>query len=564
MKPTTLAILLAALIMVGCSRDDDRPEPAAPEVNAGLKAELFERIDADAAYLMANLEPLPEDISERIWDMFGPMAEGNREAYEAMPEAYDHPLLAALVEELVNFDSREAFEARGLHGNGLWAVHSLSLFPVLHWQLTDAAAFSAMLERIGENAGVALPWREIDDAEVLWIEMGDFGLALRHDEYFVTAALIPDDSRLLRRVADLERPTTAYTPSDLSRFNEERGFLPQTSGFLEFGRLFERLLDDDDELAGPVHLAAGVQGLLADPACDAELRTLVSQMPRISTGYYSFEDGELYSGTKFETDPALGERLAKIADAPVSLEGDAEAMFSFGLAFNLVAARDFVRDMITGWVDNPPQCELFAGIRDNASEWQLAVNRPIPPMVTNLQGVRARLDRAVIGQDMKSVEDASGSLAVFMRNPQMIVGMAQMFSPELAAVSLEPGGEPQRLPEGIVPDTQGVSAWIAMGDNALGVALGEEQKDQLMHLLEPGEAGSAIAHVGIDFAAYGRLMEDMMSEIQTQLEDADTELELGDDEEMFRLLAEIYGYSDFSLHLTTAGVEIKSRVQLRD
>lgn len=564
MKRISLAIALGALLVAGCGRDDDQqPAVSIPDIDEDVKSSLFDRIDADSAYLFANLEPLPEELSNQFWATLAPMAESNRKQYEAMDEEFDHPMLSVLLRELMEIDGRDAFEARGLHGNGFWAVHALSLYPVIHWQLSDPEAFSATLERVAADAEMELPWRGIDDEQVLWIDLGEFGLALHHDDQFLSVALVPDDMSFLRRVADLDRPAQAYDPDDLARFNRERDYLPQTSGFVEYSLLLERLLDDDDELTAPARLTAGMQDLIADPACSAELNALIDRFPRLSIGYHHLGRNEIGTTMRFETDRELGQRLAQIADSPVRLEGDPAAMFSGGVAFNIVAARDFARETISGWVDNPPQCNLFSGIREHAGEWQLAVNRPIPPMVTNLQGMRLSVDDLQFGE-MMNVTDASASLAVFMRNPQMILGMAQMFSPELAELGLQPGGDPQPLPAGMVPNMPGVDAWIAMGDNSLGLALGEEQKDRLRGLLEPGQADSAILHFGVDFAAYTRLMEQMMAQTRAQLDELDADIEMPYDDDTFAAFGEVYDYSEFSILLKPGGIEFNSLMRLRD
>jgi len=565
MKRITLAMTLAALVLAGCSRDDDQqPAASAPAVDEGVKSSLFDRIDADSAYLFANLEPLPEELINAIWAGMEPMFEVNRQQYEAMTDAFDDPLLSALLHEMMKIDGREAIEELGLHGNGLWAFHALSLYPAMLLQLSDAEAFAATLDRVAANAEMELPWRGIGDEDVLWIDLGEFGLALHHDDHWLSLALVPDDMSFLRRVADLDRPAQAYNPDDLASFNRERGYLAQGGGFVEFSLLLERLLDGDDELAGPARLTAGLQDLIADAACENELNALLESFPRLSFGYHHLSGSEVGTTMRIETEQTLGERLAAIANSPVRIkDNDQSGMLSGGLAFNIVAARDFARETVSGWVDNPPQCELFASVRDNAAEWQLAANRPIPPMVTNLQGLRFSIDDIEFGE-MMNVTDASATLAVFMRNPQMIVGMAQMFSPELAELALQPGGDPQPLPAGMIPNLSEVGAWLAMGDNSIGLAIGEDQKDRLPGLLEPGSADSAILHYGMDFAAYARIMERMMAHTRNQFEELDNDIEMSYDEDAFAVFGEIYDYSEFSIHLKPGGIEFSSLMRLRD
>lgn len=564
MKRISLGIVLSALlVLVGCGREDDRPDVDVPAVADDVRSSLFERIDADSIYLMANLEPLPEQLSELLWASLKPMSENNDEVYGGFIDALDHPMGQALMREFMAIDSRAAFEARGLHGNGLWAVHGLSLYPIMHWQLIDVDAFTGTLDRIASDSGVELPWRGIGDEEILWIDLGDFGLALHHDDQFLTAAIVPDDMSLLRRIAGLDRPARSFSASQLRDFNRERGYTNQASGFFDFGRLIDRLLDEDDELLTAARQAADLPNLSDDPACSNELRALARVFPRISNGLTQVSGNEMAASLIIETERSLGEKLAGIADSPVRLDGDRGALFSAGIAFNLVAARDLAREIVGGWVDNPPQCALFATIGENAADWQLAVNRPIPPVVTNLQGMRLTIDSLEAG-GMTGVSEATGTLAVFMRNPQMMVGMAQMFSPELAALDLRPGGDPQPLPAGLVPNMPEASGWIAMGENSIGLALGQDQKDKLRAALKPGTAGSAILHYGMDFSAYAEMLEAMMARTRSQIEEMGGQLDMPANEKIIASMGEIYDYSEFSIHLKPQGIEINSLMRLHE
>lgn len=565
MKRISLALALSTmLILVGCGREDDQPSIDVPSVDDDVRSGLFERIDADSIYLMANLEPMPENLNELLWASLEPMSESNDDIYGEFMDGIDHPLAQALAREFMAIDSREAFEARGLHGNGLWAFHSLSLYPVVHWQLIDIDAFAGMLDRIAVESDMDLPWRGVGDEEILWIDLGAFGLAMHHDDEFLTAAIVPDDMSLLRRIAGLDRPAHSYSTSQLRDFNRERDYTGQGSGFFDFALLIDRLLDEDDELVAAGRQAAGLPDLADSPACSAELRALATVFPRISSGTTHLSSNEIAASMIIETERSLGDKLARVADSPVRLDGDQGALFSAGVAFNLVAARDLAREIVGGWVDNPPQCELFSTIRDNAADWQLGVNRPIPPMVTNLQGMRLTLDGVEAG-GMTGISDATGTLAVFMRNPQMMIGMAQMFSPDLAALDLRPGGDPQPLPAGLIPNMPEAAGWIAMGKNSIGLALGEDQKDGLRAALEPGSAGSAILHYGMDFTAYAEMLKAMMARTRSQFEDLGGELDMPEgNEKIIATMGEIYDYSEFSIHLKPHGIEINSLMRLHN
>ena len=253
-----------------------------------------------------------------------------------------------------------------------------------------------------------------------------------------------------------------------------------------------------------------------------------------------------------------------ISDTPVDLDKADAGLLEFGMALNIVGARDFAREIVAGWVETPPQCPLFDAIRQNAEDWQLALNQPIPPVVTNFHGLRLNLEDVKLGEN-SSVESAEGSLALFMRNPQMMLGMAQMFSPELASLQLQPGGEPQPVPAGVIPNLpEGVSAWIGLGDAALGLAVGEDQKSQLNETMDPGEGGTAIISYGINFEGYAEALGDLMAGMEEQLQAMGEESGAANPSEAMSAMAELYEYTEASMHLTERGIEFRSTMTLKD
>lgn len=553
-----LLLSLTALFLVGCGRDD--ADPATAELSSAdvESLSLFERIDADSIYVSANLQTMPDNLVDKVWQPMASLGELNRQTYDELADNVEGEsnLAAALLREFGRIDSREALEERGLHSNGQWAIHAISIYPVAHWQLSDRAAFEGMLDRLAAESGSPLPRRGVDEAEIIWVDLGNFGLAIHHDDHFVTAGLVPDDNALLRRLSNLDQPTDSMDPRQLERFNRERGFTPYGSGYVDFVRLVDRLLDGDDELVAGGRQASPFRDIADDPACRAELSALVNLIPRLSAGLPQVDQREVTATARLETESGFGQKLARLVDTPVNLEAGSTELLSAGMALNLVAARDFGRELVGGWVNNPPQCALFGGIRENAEEWQLALNRPIPPIVTNIHGFRLDLSRLVM-QSGNQVADASGTMAVFMRNPQMLVGMAQMFSPELAGLDLRAGGEPQRLPGGISPDLDRLDPWIALGSGAIGLAAGEDGKARLAAAVNPdaGDSGILFSY-SINMAAYGELMAGLAEQADHGGMDASAM-------DFFGSFGDIYEETRVSVRLSERGIDFTSKSILK-
>ncbi len=560
-----------ALLIAGCDRDEtDTSAPGETASDAGTGSAdatnmLFDRIDADTAWLMANIETIPDELSEKLWAPLQSMADLNRETYNTIADELDEaPVAAAILREFARIDSREAFTERGLEPNGHWAIHAVSLSPFVHWELSDPEAFRATLDRIAAEAETELTWREVEDVEVLWAEMEDIGLALSYDDHFATVAIVPDNEALLRRVANLDQPATAFEANELERFASDRGYTPYASGFMEFGRIVDQLLDGEDAMMAAAEESSALREIAGNEACRAELDALVELFPRATLGYTDVSSDFMAFDMTVEADADFAERMQVVADTPVDLDREDAGLLEFGLALNIVGARDFAREIVAGWVETPPQCELFASIRENAEEWEMALNQPIPPVVTNFNGLHLNLENVTLGEN-SNVESAEGSLALFMRNPQMMLGMAQMFSPELASVQLEAGGEPQPVPEGVIPNMpEGISAFIGLGEAALGLAVGEAQKDRLNETMEPGDGGSAILSYGINFAGYADALGELMAGMQEQLEAMGEDTDASDPSEAMAALAELYDYTEASMHLTERGIEFRSTMTLKD
>ena len=563
---------LFALLLIGCGKNasDAAPErpptqdPQAPATttqaagseggDAALVSNLLNRIDAEPAALWLSLEPLPETLLDRLWQQMALASEQSEEVYGEIADATDDPLLRALLNELAALDSPDAWAERGLSIEGVSGLHTVGLFPLLHWEVADPDAFAAMLSRLEDEAETELPRRDIDGESVIWLAVDDLGLAIHHDREFVSAGLIADRPELLRRVANLDRPTRPLQLEQVNAFNTARGFGNDNAGFVDFQRLLHQLLDGEDEWLVEARREGGLARLDSDATCRTELGALTQAFPRKSFGSTHVDDQSISMLFRLETSSDLGLRMASMADSPVALSNERTGLLNLGLSLNLVAARDFARDIVGGWVDNPPGCFMFAGIADQAADWQLALNRPIPPLVTNLQGLRLQVDDMTITDG--ELEEMTATAALFMRNPQMMLGMAQMFSPELAALDLQPGGDPQPLPEGLVPNLGGLSAWMGLSDTGLGLAIGDDSR--LNAALEAGQADRRIFAGGVDLGSYATLIQLGMANLPGGEEQA------AEADEALALLAAIYRYMHKSIALSEDGVDFEFGFEVAD
>ncbi|MCA1779861.1 MAG: hypothetical protein LC637_10895, partial [Xanthomonadaceae bacterium] len=458
MKQIWIAILASTLVLAGCGQSDapdsktidDQPARAAGTSPSNA---FIDRIDRDTAYAYVNLERLPSHVIDKIWAVNDATSAANDSLLDALAEDDEVSTeMRALVAEITELATREGWENAGLHANPTYAIHSVSLFPFVHLELSDNDRFEALIQRVEARLDKPLPRRDVDGVSIIWFEFEPgFGIALQHSENAATLALIPDDPTMLARLAGLTGPALPMDVKTLDAFNAETGLTAYGSGFLDWRLLVAELLNPDSMLAR-IGGSEALEQLRATPACAVELDALTTAIPRVVFGYSRLNASNADFLTRIETSPAIGQGLMPIAQAPVSIDRPLTGLFNLGMAFDLVAAREFGRSMVDGWVENPPTCPAFEGIAENAATLQQGLNRPIPPMITNLQGVFLAADELEMADN--AIPAGGGTLSFYMRNPQLLVGMAELFSPAVAELQLQPGSEPQKVPNEALPQLQ--------------------------------------------------------------------------------------------------------------
>lgn len=568
MKFLSTAAICAVLALAGCgdsdtdARDDGDKGPGARSETGANR--FLDHIDADSAYAYANLERLPEEVVDTVWAINDASAQGNEAIFDALAEDEDvSDQIRVLIEEVKMLSTREGWEAAGLHSNPYYAFYGVDLLPFAQIELADGDAFAELLARVEAAIEQPLERRDIEGVEVLWFTLAEgFGIALRHDQDSVTAALIPDDAALLTRVAGQFEPADAMGDDALEAFNREIGLTHYGSGFVDWRRVINTVLTDENRLGRLLHDDESFSAIAENPACVAEYQAVTDALPRLVFGYTRLTDDKFDFMVRQETSAELAAGLAPIAQAPVSIDRELSGLFNFGLAFDLVAGREFARSLVDGWVENPPECPSFSTIAAQAPQLQEYLRRPLPPVVTNLNGLFLEAESLELADN--GMPTGGGTLSFFMRNPQLLVGMAQMFSPAVAELQLEPGGEPQPVPEGAIPQLQAANlkAWLAMGENAIGIAVGEDNVDALTRAIEKTSADDLLMAGRLDFQTLAVLV-DMAENALGDLENEEAAMGLAAQRQQYEAFAEIYDQASFKLRLGEKGIDFVGETTLK-
>jgi hypothetical protein len=538
------ALGAAALVtLTACGKSEDAVEPAAAVAVSETSHSLFAYVPVDTPYLLGNLQPPPDEVIDTFLQRFQPVLDSvqselskARESIEAEgagdsvpPTEQQHhdmgvQLMHAVLMELDGKLNRQGLESMGFDLQSHKVVYGMGAFPVVRIGLSDATALRETILRILGNAGInpselnhqGVPyWRlgeETDQQEPvgLYVAILDDHLAMSLFPYTAEAELLP-------AFLGLELPKESNAAARLAELNSKHGYTAFGSGILELDKLLDEFITPGTVLARTLAANGEFDAESMTPECTTEIRSIVNNTPRMTMGVTELTAAAVGIQYRIETPAVLAQQLAGlVAEIPaVDPLSDRVLEFSFGMRFG--AARDFLRKKVAAIMEQPYQCEHLQEINQGATEAFAQLNQPIPPFVNNFLGLRLSLSEIMMTDSIP--ENARGMAAVHVDQPEMFVGMAKMFLPDLSELSLVPGEPPVQLPASMIP-VPGVIAFAAISEDAIGLSLGEGEEGSLLGYLneKPGPSGTFLS-TSYDMAAYL----DYTQKIGGQIQDSDTE-----------------------------------------
>lgn len=459
------AFLLALLACAGCARkavDDGTPLAFVP---------------ADTPYVFANVEPVPE-ATITAWEAqaratLPPMRDLLQQTLATIkrtePEGVAARMLQGVLDEFESGDPATWWRRAGFDPKAHLAIYGIDLWPVLRVELADPAAFLATVARIEQKTGKSLGSASIGTQDVR--TFGDAQaqglLAIEGRHLVVTIAPADADDAFKRRLLGLDRPAQVFDASALEAFNKARRYVPYGSGWVDTRRA--------------VGLALAHARKADDATCRSEIDALAAKAPRLGFGYRAFDPQHMVMHAQLDLEPALAKSLLAMAQ-PLPGTADADALVDFAVSLPVLRARDFLRAQTDAIVNAPFKCEALAKLNDDASETKAKLAQTIPPPVRDFTGVRITLDHFAwpAGDDPAAMPDFAGRAVLGTSNPEFLTSLAQVSVPALASITIAKDGKPVAIPAAALPGAAGkLDLQVAMGTNALGVAIGKDEAARL-------------------------------------------------------------------------------------
>ena len=577
-KKVFLTALISAFLFAACSKSDDTGDTAV----FSSDDTILRYVAADTPYIFAAIEPLPDDVLDKIEPHVDQMMESYQAILKAAISAQQKEMseekrnsdevqkLTAVVEEMTSLLSIEGLRGAGFSRESTGAFYGNGLLPVVRWELSDGALLEAALTRIEDKAGQKLPVADIGEYSYRYFDADKvrFIIAVLDNQAVITLLPAESDDAKTSLALGLTLPADSITDSDtLREIATTYGYTNHYIGFFDFERIATRFTgiasgSDADLLALMDHDAAELSDV-----CRAEIQATAGIAPRIVMGYTTVELNRFESSVVVELRSDIAAGLSQLPAVVPGLGGDPGGLLSFGFSLDMKAARDFFEARLDVLEAEPYECELFADLQASLANGRAALNQPVPPMVYDFRGFLAVIDD-IEGLDIaKQTPPTSvdGRLMLAMDNAQALVSMGALFSPEVAELNLQTDGKPVAF-DNAQFQSMGFSPYAAMTEDALAIGLGEDAEADLQKMLavEANEPGPFMSF-SMDAARYYSFIGDAvaMAEQNDDGKAPPPEIQAAVNDIM-DVISELYDRMSVDVDLTERGIELNSSVTLKD
>lgn len=508
MKKTATPLLLAltgCLALSACSSREVRTTPLA-------------YVPHDTPYVFANLEPVPDQVTEAWWALFEPvraafsetLAKVRKQAAAADDEAARRTL--AVMDLFEDKFTLEGWERIGFTRRGLLAFYGVGAIPVLRIELADPDALRGFVGEIESRVGETLPVAQLGEL-AYWRLQPDadepFALVMAIVDRHLVLTLDPGpEIAALEDLLGVRQPARSMAGSgELEQVNRSFGYGPHGTFLFDSVRLVHALVGRE---GGETWLTRKVaaNGEPVSAACQREFAELAGLMPRMVAGYGRLDARHMESLVTLELRPDIAAGLQPVA-APVpglgELEDGVQAEFGYGLRLDKLG--EFIQKQAAAVSSAPWTCDQLASLNDSAAQMggQVAGLYMAGGLMTGLRAVVTRLDWAGLAMPTR----VEGALIVAAPNPASLLGMAGGFLPAVAGLQLSPGAPPQRLDLASLGEAAAMAppTWVAMSDTALGLGFGDDGDSLLPRFLGAAVREPApVLSVGYRGPFYAELM----------------------------------------------------------
>ncbi len=570
MKLTRILALIAGttLLLSACNQDSAEVVATVQENTNPLLA----HVPADTAYVFADLEPIPEEITDAYVSRFQPVLDVMTKQVARFQADYDAGnyednkiavLATAMLEELGSSLSSDGLGNLGISMQAHHAFYAMGVFPVIRVSLNDAEKFRAAIGRIEAKMGFEMPvetlngtnyWRVSENG----MPVGVY-IAILDQQLAISVFPVAAEDKLLAAFLGQDMPSQSMASTNaLAIMNSKKGYTGYGSGMLDLQKLADELLNPDSATHSYLGPEMNFDIASLDAVCVAEATAMIAKAPRMTAGTTSISANEIAFRYELEIENSLAAGLAAlVSNTPAAAESS--KLFSASLAIQVGKLRSFVLEKATALAASPYQCAELQQLNQGATELVAQLSIPMPPMVNNLLGVRVRMDNFDPDGEFPQ---GSGLVALHVNKPEMFVGMATMMVPGFEALDLPNQSEPVKIPAEMI-HIEGLDIYALVGDEAIGASFGEENAEDLGDFMRAeAQHDGTFFSITYDVAKQMEIQAAMTKQLGIDLGSEDS---FSDEfsEAMVDIYSSMFDRSRVDARLTGSGLVIDSRITFK-
>ncbi|MCX7552868.1 hypothetical protein OS175_03165 [Marinicella sp. S1101] len=548
-----LPILIIAAFLVGCGEDKATTSPTPPEAKQAT-AEILNYIPADTPMLMTS-GLYPEQYPDRYLEVMQGNMDGvvkylkvvleselNKEEVvnyvttidengeEVITEDTD-PAAAEMKAKIQSFADKwmtdDAMDKLGIKmGETQFAVYMVDLFPVLRMKLSSDNQLNAFMNDLEQDFELSFVKSEVDGKQIREIQNDKVSLLISTDDNYLvitaTPAVIKD--QMFNQLLGLDKPvqSMAQNTAAIEAVKNKHGFVMDDLLLIDVAKIADHFINPSKYNSAMVNFMQIDDNMLS-AACKAEFSAMIAKAPRMVAGSKVMTNDTIEAAFVWEMDAELANDMSLMAGRIP--QGNADAAISFGMSFDLLAAKNLASKYVDAAVAEPYNCEHLAPFNAQLQDIQAKLSQPIPPFVGNFKGFNFSLDELKLNMAAAQAENPNAKdiieslkTQVFLAvdETQALLGMAQMMVPQLQGMDIKTDGSLITLAD-TAPLLGGsdipidlANLYAAVSNNTIGFSMGHEGGGGLETKVQ-AEGDAILMSSSMNLEGYKAIMEQVFA-----------------------------------------------------
>ena len=544
--------LSLSLSLTSCSDDDKNAQQASQEtatkvvesVQSQSQSDLLSYIPAETpvlAYFIQDANnPLPQNLKDKMDKMYSGIGDIIKMAIqEKLDKSTDDADKAEMTSFMDKWLTADGIKKLGLNiEENEMALYAVDLFPVVRVTLAKSHSLGEVLDELMTKANESKPdtatVKQVNGSKVYQFGDKELQVMISLSSNTLVASLAPtrEVDNLMPKLLGFEKPSKTITQSDayhdiLNKYH----YLTNSLYWVNIRDLADYFVNPDKHQSAMLDVMK-VQDNMLSADCKTEILGIFDKFPRLIGGSTLLDEHNMTSHMIIEMTDGLGAKLEKLSGRiPM---GDDLSALSYGVSFDVAAAKSLALEFVNNIEAQPYKCELMAGMNAQATAMKAKLNQPLPPFVGNFKGINVVVDELDLDMSKKDpqemIKNLKGKVLVAVDNPEALQGMAEMMMPDLQKLGIKVDGGAVNISSLIPVSGSQIPVnldhvFLAMGKETVGVSIGENT-DVTLTKAASADATSNLLEVSVTAELYKNIFTGL-SEVASNLpEEAQNQLKM--------------------------------------